>query len=95
METGVKEKFAQNPKLQQNLLATRGKVIGEATKKNIMWGIGLNLHDKAALDLTKWKGYNMLGKILGKIRDSQYALMLLKPMYRLKLLPPPPPILAF
>jgi ribA/ribD-fused uncharacterized protein len=70
MEIGVKEKFLQNPHLQEKLRATRGKVIGEATGRDKVWGTGFNLYHANTLDFSKWTGSNLLGKTLVKIRDS-------------------------
>ncbi len=38
IEHGLRENFSQNPKLMQELLATNGKMIGEATKRKSVWG---------------------------------------------------------
>ena len=70
MEPGLREKFAQNPKLQQKLSESRGKVIGEATRKESAWGIGFNLNHRDVLDSSKWTGFNLLGKMLVKLRTS-------------------------
>ncbi len=70
MENGLTAKFDQNPILKQKLIATRGKVIGEASPYDNVWGIGFGLHSAEALDHTKWKGSNLLGKALMKIRDN-------------------------
>lgn len=70
METGIKEKFDQNPLLQNKLQATRGKVLAEATKRDTVWGTGVNLWHKDALDSSSWHGQSLLGKILMKVRDT-------------------------
>ncbi len=36
IEHGLREKFSENPKLMQELLATNDKMIGEAKKKMYM-----------------------------------------------------------
>jgi ribA/ribD-fused uncharacterized protein len=69
IETGVRDKFSQNPMLKDKLMATRGKALGEATKRNTVWGTGIDLHHKDALDTTKWSN-NLLGKVLMKVRDA-------------------------
>ena len=70
MENGVFAKYDQNPELKKKLLSTKGKIIGEASPKDNVWGIGMSMHSKTALDNKTWTGSNLLGKILMKIRDN-------------------------
>ena len=58
MIEGVVAKFTQNPRLMKELLATKGKILREASLRNYYWGIGKNQD-----------GVNMLGKILMCLRD--------------------------
>ena len=61
-------KFAQNNKLAQKLLATGDSILVEASPYDRIWGIGLSIKDA---ELGKqWKGENLLGKSLMKVRDT-------------------------
>jgi ribA/ribD-fused uncharacterized protein len=58
------EKYRQNPKLLI-LLQTAGDLeFVEASPVDIIWGIGLGTDNPDALDRTKWKGQNLLGKAI-------------------------------
>lgn len=62
-------KFRQNKHLKDALLLTKGKRLVEAREDSI-WGIGLRITDHRIYDETKWKGLNLLGQILDKVRDK-------------------------
>ena len=68
---GIRQKFVQNPSLQNYLLDTGNKTLVEATYDNV-WGTGIPLGNADSLNPTKWKSTGILGKILMKIRDSTY-----------------------
>ncbi len=61
-------KFSQNPKLKDFLLTTSNRVLAEASPKDTIWGIGLDEKDKDAQDPYKWRGLNLLGFALMKVR---------------------------
>jgi ribA/ribD-fused uncharacterized protein len=63
------EKFTQNPHLGKILLETEGTEIVEASPFDTIWGIGLGENDPDAWDKTKWKGRNLLGKVLDTTRE--------------------------
>lgn len=63
-------KFTQNPELRKELDATAGKTIVEASPHDVIWGIGLSETDPDALDRTKWRGRNWLGRVLTCLRDD-------------------------
>lgn len=69
MFQGLKAKFS-NEKLKQILLETEGKCLGEASPFDRRFGIGLGLRDKNCLDKTKWKGDNVLGRLLERLRSE-------------------------
>lgn len=48
----------------------RGKCFVEASPSDIVWGIGLGIHDDAILNKANWKGSNLLGKALDRIREE-------------------------
>jgi ribA/ribD-fused uncharacterized protein len=63
-------KFTQNPELRQALLDTAGTELVEASPFDRIWGIGLAATDKRAEDPAQWRGQNLLGKILTRVRDE-------------------------
>lgn len=56
-----KYKFSQNRQLLDELLATRGTTLVEASPYDTIWGIGMTKDDEGATDRSKWKGKNWLG----------------------------------
>ena len=44
-----------------NLNETRDKLIAETTKRDKIWGIGIDLHDRDSEKPNKWRGTNILG----------------------------------
>ena len=62
-------KFTQNEDLKQSLLATVGTTLAEAAPRDTLWGIGLGNTEKAH-DRKNWRGQNLLGEILTKVRDK-------------------------
>lgn len=67
---GNRAKFTQSPELLQALLATRGTELVEASPYDKIWGIGLAATDPRAQDPRKWRGQNLLGKILTALREE-------------------------
>ena len=67
MEKALKEKF-RIPEFQQALRETRD-IIGEATQ-NKTWGIGTTLGKADCFDSKSWKGNNLMGKLLMKVKTS-------------------------
>ena len=70
---GNRAKFTQNPELLEQLLATKGTTLVEASPFDKIWGIGLDAKDPSANDPTQWKGQNLLGKLLTELRDELLA----------------------
>lgn len=62
-------KFSQNKDLHDELLATGDKVLVEASVPDRVWGVGLAENDPDILDETKWRGQNLLGKALMRVRE--------------------------
>ena len=62
-------KFSQNENLKQFLLNTKDKILVEASPYDKIWGIGMDENNKDILNPSKWKGENLLGKALMKVRD--------------------------
>ena len=70
MERAVYDKFSQNKDLLEELLDTKydGKKFVEASPYDDIWGIKLGQDNPDADDETKWRGLNLLGKVLDKVR---------------------------
>jgi len=71
---GVREKFAQNPGMLEQLLSTQGTALVEASKFDRIWGCGLAETDPRVEDETQWPGMNLLGKVLDRVRDHFLAM---------------------
>ncbi|MEE0780377.1 MAG: NADAR family protein [Sellimonas sp.] len=67
---GVFEKFRQNPELRKRLERTGEEVIAECAVKDKIWGIGLSMKDEDRFCVERWKGQNLLGKILMDVRKD-------------------------
>jgi ribA/ribD-fused uncharacterized protein len=68
VKNGNKLKFGQNIDLMASLTATAGKTIVEASPYDRIWGIGLGEEDERIHDPSKWRGENLLGKLLTELR---------------------------
>lgn len=68
----VYEKFAQNKILRHLMLSEdfKGKKFVEGNPHDSIWGVGLFYLDKKIDDETNWKGSNLLGKTLDRVRIS-------------------------
>ena len=66
---GIRQKFVQNPFLQEYLLETGNKTLVESSYDNV-WGTGIPLGSADCLNPTKWKSIGILGNILMKIRNN-------------------------
>ncbi|MEU1589594.1 NADAR family protein [Micromonospora sp. NPDC005710] len=62
-------KFDQHPALREFLLATRQRVLVEASPIDRVWGIGLNRDDPAAVDPGASQRLNLLGFALMQVRE--------------------------
>jgi len=63
-------KFMQNPILKRQLLYTEDLILVEASPHDDIWGIGMAVDHPDIVDETKWRGQNLLGKILMRVRDE-------------------------
>lgn len=66
-------KFKAHADLREKLLATGDAILVEASPMDKIWGIGLAADDPAAQQPKKWKGLNLLGKALMRVRDELAA----------------------
>ena len=62
------KKFTTNAACLSKLLATKGTSLVEASPYDKTWGIGLSESDPRAKDRSQWKGVNLLGEILTRLR---------------------------
>ena len=65
---GLHAKFSQNDELKKKLKETKTSILAECAVKDRIWGIGLSMKDSKRLDMTQWKGQNLLGYGLMEIR---------------------------
>ncbi|MFK7999010.1 MAG: NADAR family protein [Polyangiales bacterium] len=70
VEEGVHAKFAQNGELRAFLVATKKRVLVEASPKDRIWGIGLSADDERAANPLLWNGLNLLGFALMRARRA-------------------------
>jgi ribA/ribD-fused uncharacterized protein len=63
-------KFSQNPALSDALLATGDKILAEASPRDVVWGIGYSSSNPKAYNPSLWRGSNLLGKILMRVRED-------------------------
>lgn len=67
---GNHAKFAQNHELGAYLLSTKKRVLVEASPVDRIWGIGLAEDDPLAQNPELWRGLNLLGFALMKVRSK-------------------------
>jgi len=70
---GNHAKFTQNPALLTVLLATVGTELVEASPLDRIWGVGLGAEDPRIQDPSTWRGLNLLGKVLTRLREDLLA----------------------
>lgn len=66
---GLMAKFSQNESLKRQLQETEHYILAECAVKDKIWGIGLSMGDPDRLEISKWKGQNLLGYTLMMVRD--------------------------
>jgi ribA/ribD-fused uncharacterized protein len=69
------EKFSQNENLAVELLNTGELTLVEASPIDFVWGVGLAPDDPKVLDKANWKGLNLLGEVLMRVRTDLRALL--------------------
>ena len=66
---GIKQKFFQNDALLAQLKSTTPKILAEAMPDRL-WGTGIGLHDKNALETNNWTSPGWLSKMLLNIHSD-------------------------
>ena len=61
-------KFFQHQDLRERLYVTSPKILVEASPYDTVWGVGLSAKDPLILDEKNWRGQNLLGKVLMRVR---------------------------
>jgi ribA/ribD-fused uncharacterized protein len=69
------EKFSQNENLAVELLNTGDLILVEASPIDFVWGVGLAPDDPNVLDPANWKGLNLLGNVLMRVRADLRTLL--------------------
>lgn len=69
LHEGLTAKFSQCPDLRNALVGSHPRLLGEAST-NRYWGIGLTLYSEDRLNPQHWKGKNVLGKALERVRND-------------------------
>mmetsp|Transcript_12181 Transcript_12181/g.26870 ORF Transcript_12181/g.26870 Transcript_12181/m.26870 type:complete len:169 (-) Transcript_12181:181-687(-) len=64
--------FTQNENMRKALLETNGALV-EASPLDRIWGIGLCEADARETTPSEWKGLNLLGHVLTRVRDEIQA----------------------
>lgn len=63
-------KFTQNKGFRDTLLKTKKYILVEASPFDKVWGIGMGVEDEGIEDSANWKGQNLLGKTITRVRDD-------------------------
>ena len=69
MYKGMLAKFTQNDSLKRTLLETGENLICEANPNDKVWGVGLSLANNEVFIEDKWKGRNLAGCLLQRVRE--------------------------
>jgi ribA/ribD-fused uncharacterized protein len=70
MYNAIVNKFTSDPKLTKQLLDTENKILVEGTPFDPIWGVKIKWDDDRILDERNWKGQNLLGKVLMRVRED-------------------------
>lgn len=66
-------KFSQHHKLKEFLLATKDRILVEASPVDKIWGIGMAQDHPYIQDPSQWQGLNLLGFALMHVRERFLA----------------------
>ena len=65
----VDQKFKADDECRQVLMTTGDRILAEAAPNDTIWGVGLHLSDARVYDPAQWRGQNVLGFALMKVRS--------------------------
>ena len=65
----LKAKFSSDNRMRETLLSTGTAVLAEATVNDNLWGIGLDIDDPDVFYPERWRGQNVLGTVLMRVRQ--------------------------
>lgn len=68
MIDGLYEKFSQDESLKRILLSTGYSLLADSAARDSIWGTGMGAGNANAKNPDKWKGTNLLGKALMRVR---------------------------
>jgi ribA/ribD-fused uncharacterized protein len=77
-DVAILVKAVQNEEMRMELLKTGRRNICEASSWDSVWGIGLRADDPDVLDPKMWKGQNLLGKSLMRVREYLFEVLVRK-----------------
>lgn len=70
MRRGIRAKFQQNTELLNKLMETGMSVLVEASPRDKVWGVKMVADDPDITLIHKWKGRNLLGRVLMQVRSD-------------------------
>lgn len=70
MYAGVNAKFTQCAECNECIKRFKEQKFVEGNPDDTIWGVGIHYQDKNVFDESKWRGENLLGKILNRVRDE-------------------------
>lgn len=70
MYKAIMLKFKSSKELTKKLLDTYPKILVEGTPFDPIWGVMIKWDDDRILNEKNWKGQNLLGKVLMRVRDD-------------------------
>lgn len=66
---GLLAKFTQNDSICEQLKSTGNAILAECAVRDCIWGIGLGMDNPKRLDISQWRGQNLLGYALMMVRN--------------------------
>lgn len=66
---GLLAKFTQNDSIREQLKSTGNAILAECAVRDCIWGIGFAMDNPKRLDISQWRGQNLLGYALMMVRN--------------------------
>lgn len=70
MYAGVNAKFTQDAECNDCIKEFQNQKFVEGSPDDTIWGVGIHYQDENVFDESKWRGQNLLGNILTRVRDE-------------------------